>query len=61
MKKTNQLFFDAESIDEISKPFLKFVTDGRTDRRTDGLISLRKQTYLTNNMDFITGPGSPGF
>ena len=31
-----QLFFDEESIHEISKPDLKFVTDGRTDARTDG-------------------------
>ena len=29
------LFFDEESIYEISKPYLKFVTDGRTDKRLD--------------------------
>ena len=27
-----QLFFDEESIYEISKPYLKFVTDARTDK-----------------------------
>ena len=31
-----QLFFDEESIYEISKPYLKFETDGRTDGHTDG-------------------------
>ena len=30
LKNMGQLFFDAESIYEISKPYLKFVTDGRT-------------------------------
>ena len=35
-KNTGQLFFDAKSIYEISKPYLKLVTDGWTDARTDG-------------------------
>ena len=30
-----QLFFTAESIYEISKPYLKLVTDGRTEAWTD--------------------------
>ena len=34
-KNTGQLFFDEESIYEISKPYLKFVMDGRTDARMD--------------------------
>ena len=29
-KNTGQLFFDEESINEISKPYRKFVMDGRT-------------------------------
>ena len=32
-----QLFFDEECIYDISKPYLKFVTDGRTVSRTEGL------------------------
>ena len=35
-KNTGQLFFYAESIYEISKPYLKLVMDGLTDARTDG-------------------------
>ena len=33
-KNTGQLFFGAESIYEISNPYLKLVTDGRTVART---------------------------
>ena len=35
-KNMGQLFFDAESIYEISKPYVKVVTDGRTHRQMDG-------------------------
>ena len=34
-KNTGQLFFDAESIYETSKPYLKLVTDRRTEAQTD--------------------------
>ena len=34
LKNTGQSFFDAESIYEISKSYLKLVTDGRTEART---------------------------
>ena len=35
-KNMGQLFFDEESIYEISQPSLKFVTDGRTGAWTEG-------------------------
>ena len=36
-----QLFFDAESIYEISKPYLKVVTDGRTEEQAQSNIPLQ--------------------
>ena len=36
-----QLFFDAESIYEISKPYLKFVTDERTDRQAQSNMPIQ--------------------
>ena len=38
-KNTGQLFFDAESIYEISKPYLKVVAEERTDGRKEGRTS----------------------
>ena len=35
-----QLFFDEESIYEISKPYLKLVTDGRTDGKAQSNMPL---------------------
>ena len=40
-KKMGQLFFDKESIYEISKPYLKFVTDKTTDRRAESNMPLQ--------------------
>ena len=34
-KYIGELFFDEKSIYEITKPYLKFVMDGRMDRSTD--------------------------
>ena len=36
-KNMCEFIFDEESIYEISEPYLKFWTDGRTDGRTDKL------------------------
>ena len=40
-KNMGQLSFDEESIYEISKPYLKFVTDGRTDGRAQSNMPLQ--------------------
>ena len=38
---TGQLFFDAESIFEISKPYLKVVTDRQTHARMEGTSPIK--------------------
>ena len=44
------LFFDAESIYEISKPYLKGLTDGRTHARTHARTDGRTDGQAQSNM-----------
>ena len=55
-----QIFFDEEPIYEISKPYLKFLTDGRTHASTHGRTSPKQYAPLTFSKleykDCLSGP-----
>ena len=45
-----QLFFDAECIYEILKPYLKLVTDGRTDGKAQSNMPLNFFAHLSQRL-----------